>query len=208
MSINGVTCVFVAHFRSSGTSESLYTSLTVNIHVSTKTCVTGSNFILHKSLGSSVYCMTWSLWQWVNGQEVMHHEGGHLPFEETVNPYLKFGQANRVTVAVNNTLTPHTLPPGSIEYMTDKDKWVLIWLCFVPILAYCLTILNVRKCSSSWQYNIQFFSHNYTTSNVLLTSTFRPPSVAFFRNWMFSGQWSRPPMVVETCIQIQVSRGK
>ena len=24
--------------------------------------------------------------------------------------------------------------------------------------------------------------HNYTTSNVLLTSTFRPPSAAFFRN--------------------------
>ena len=31
--------------------------------------------------------------------------------------------------------------------------------------------------------------HNYTTSNVLLTSTFRPPSVAFFRNSMFSGHW-------------------
>ena len=33
MSVHGIICVFVAHFRSSGTSESLYTSLTVNIHV-------------------------------------------------------------------------------------------------------------------------------------------------------------------------------
>ena len=50
VSVNGVICVFVAHFRSSGTLESSSTSLTVNIHVSTKTCVTGNNFILHKAL--------------------------------------------------------------------------------------------------------------------------------------------------------------
>ncbi|KAI0212759.1 Beta-glucuronidase [Lamellibrachia satsuma] len=60
---------------------------------------------------------------WVNGRHVMDHEGGHLPFEEAVNANLKFGQANRVTVAVNNTLSPHTLPPGSIEYMTDTNKY-------------------------------------------------------------------------------------
>ena len=50
VSVYGVICVFVAHFRSSGTFESLQTSLTVNIHMSTKTCVTGNNFILHKAL--------------------------------------------------------------------------------------------------------------------------------------------------------------
>ena len=46
VSVNGVICVFVAHFTS-------LTSLTVNIHVSTKTCVTGNNFILHKALQRS-----------------------------------------------------------------------------------------------------------------------------------------------------------
>ena len=50
VSVNGVICVFVAHFRSSGTLESSSTGLTVNIHVSTKTCATGNNFILHKAL--------------------------------------------------------------------------------------------------------------------------------------------------------------
>ena len=35
VSVNGV---FVAHFKSSGTFESLKTNLTVNTHVSTKTC--------------------------------------------------------------------------------------------------------------------------------------------------------------------------
>ena len=47
--VTGVMCVFVAHFRSPGTFESLSTVLTVNIHMSTKTCVTGNNFILHKA---------------------------------------------------------------------------------------------------------------------------------------------------------------
>ena len=37
-------------FRSSDTFKSLSTGLTVNIHVSTKTCVTGNNVILHKAL--------------------------------------------------------------------------------------------------------------------------------------------------------------
>ena len=38
VSVNGVTCVFVVHFRSSDTFESLKIGLAVNIHVSTKTC--------------------------------------------------------------------------------------------------------------------------------------------------------------------------
>ena len=50
VSENGVTCLFVVHFRSSDTFKSLSTGLTVNSHVSTKTCVTGNNFILHKAL--------------------------------------------------------------------------------------------------------------------------------------------------------------
>ena len=53
VSVNGAMCVFVAHFRSSDTSESLLTSSTVNIHVSTNICVTGNNFILYKALVES-----------------------------------------------------------------------------------------------------------------------------------------------------------
>ena len=52
--VNGVTCVFVVHFRSSDTFLRLENGLTVNIHVSTKTCVTGNNLILHKALGEVV----------------------------------------------------------------------------------------------------------------------------------------------------------
>ena len=55
---------------------------------------------------------------WVNGQHAMSHSGGHLPFETQVNKLLEFGQANRITVAVNNTLNATTLPPGKIEYLS------------------------------------------------------------------------------------------
>ncbi|BFZ04367.1 hypothetical protein BsWGS_07406 [Bradybaena similaris] len=60
---------------------------------------------------------------WVNGQEVVRHEGGHLPFEVDVRTVLKFDGPNYVTVAVNNTLTPTTLPPGSIQYQNDATKY-------------------------------------------------------------------------------------
>ena len=42
---------------------------------------------------------------WVNGQAVGNHSGGHLPFEMDISSYLDYTEANRLTVAVNNTLT-------------------------------------------------------------------------------------------------------
>ena len=62
--------------------------------------------------------------QWVNGQQVMTHDGGHLPFEGQINSALNFNGVNRVTVAVNNTLLPTTLPPGSLEFKTNTKKSV------------------------------------------------------------------------------------
>ncbi|KAM7441552.1 hypothetical protein ABFA07_009429 [Porites harrisoni] len=55
---------------------------------------------------------------WLNGKEVMAHSGGHLPFEADVTSLLSYDKVNRITAAVNNTLTPSTLPPGAIKYLT------------------------------------------------------------------------------------------
>lgn len=63
--------------------------------------------------------------QWVNGKQVMTHEGGHLPFEAEITDYLSSTQPNTVTVAVNNTLNAHTLPPGTITYY-DGPQYVYI----------------------------------------------------------------------------------
>ncbi|NXV73379.1 BGLR glucuronidase, partial [Atlantisia rogersi] len=62
---------------------------------------------------------------WVNGVQVVKHEGGHLPFEADISSIVQGspGIPCRITVALNNTLTPHTLPPGSIQYMDDKTRY-------------------------------------------------------------------------------------
>lgn len=55
--------------------------------------------------------------------KVVSHEGGHLPFEAEVGRLLHFGTKNIVTIAVNNTLTPNTIPPGTIRYENDLDQY-------------------------------------------------------------------------------------
>lgn len=62
--------------------------------------------------------------QWVNGVHVAEHEGGHLPFEVDISKLVQSGPLSscRITIAINNTLTPHTLPPGTIVYKTDTSK--------------------------------------------------------------------------------------
>ncbi|XP_046981024.1 beta-glucuronidase-like isoform X2 [Schistocerca americana] len=54
---------------------------------------------------------------WLNGYSVMTHEIGHLPFQADVTSYLIYGESNRITVAVNNTLSSTTIPQGSLEQM-------------------------------------------------------------------------------------------
>ncbi|XP_071946567.1 beta-glucuronidase-like [Antedon mediterranea] len=60
---------------------------------------------------------------WLNGQHIVSHEGGHLPFQAEVTRLIQFGSVNRITVAINNTLTPETLPPGTIKYPRNPNKY-------------------------------------------------------------------------------------
>jgi beta-glucuronidase len=53
--------------------------------------------------------------QWINGQLVMSHEIGHLPFLGEVTNFLKFGKENLITVACDNTLLSDTVPQGKVE---------------------------------------------------------------------------------------------
>jgi len=46
----------------------------------------------------------------------MSHEIGHLPFLQEITQYLEFSKQNRITVAVDNTLLPTTLPQGTVSY--------------------------------------------------------------------------------------------
>ncbi|XP_049645468.1 beta-glucuronidase isoform X1 [Suncus etruscus] len=62
---------------------------------------------------------------WVNGIHVTEHEGGHLPFEADISKLVQSGPLSscRITIAINNTLTPHTLPPGTILFEHDTSKY-------------------------------------------------------------------------------------
>ncbi|XP_021565512.1 beta-glucuronidase [Carlito syrichta] len=62
---------------------------------------------------------------WVNGVHVAEHQGGHLPFEADISKLVQSGPLSscRITIAINNTLTPHTLPPGVIIYKTDTSMY-------------------------------------------------------------------------------------
>ncbi|KAG8184932.1 hypothetical protein JTE90_017785 [Oedothorax gibbosus] len=58
---------------------------------------------------------------YLNGENVMNHTGGHLPFEADVTKYLNFSGSNRVSVALNNTLSDKTLPQGSKTFKNKSD---------------------------------------------------------------------------------------
>lgn len=62
---------------------------------------------------------------WVNGVHVLEHQGGHLPFEADISKLVQSGPLSscRITIAINNTLSPHTLPPGTILYKTDPSMY-------------------------------------------------------------------------------------
>lgn len=52
---------------------------------------------------------------WINGEAVMFHEIGHLPFQQEITNALNYGAENRITVAVDNTLSATTIPQGSVD---------------------------------------------------------------------------------------------
>ncbi|XP_036330355.1 beta-glucuronidase-like isoform X1 [Rhagoletis pomonella] len=63
---------------------------------------------------------------WVNGQKVMSHAIGHLPFEAEITGVLKFASENRLTVLCDNTLLNSTIPQGTIvEEENDYGKVIV-----------------------------------------------------------------------------------
>ena len=78
---------------------------------------------------------------WINGQEVGHNRGGHIPFQFDIAPYLKSGE-NRLTVRVEDRQDPEqprgkqsfTGLPEGIDYYCTTGIWQTVWLEPVPSL--------------------------------------------------------------------------
>jgi beta-galactosidase/beta-glucuronidase len=76
---------------------------------------------------------------WVNGREVGHNRGGHVPFSFNIAPYLREGP-NRVTLRVEDRQDlaqprgkqSYSGLPHSIEYYCSTGIWQTVWLEPVP----------------------------------------------------------------------------
>ncbi|XP_075219989.1 beta-glucuronidase-like isoform X1 [Lycorma delicatula] len=63
---------------------------------------------------------------YVNGKKVMVHEIGHLPFHKEITSVVRYGAINRLTVAVDNTLSNVTIPQGSQDHiLTDNGTKII-----------------------------------------------------------------------------------
>jgi len=76
---------------------------------------------------------------WINGKEVGHNQGGHVPFQFEIAPYITTG-SNRLTVRVEDSQSPEQprgkqsaagLPHG-IDYYCTTGIWQTVWLEPVP----------------------------------------------------------------------------
>jgi beta-galactosidase/beta-glucuronidase len=78
---------------------------------------------------------------WVNGKEVGHNRGGHVPFWFNIRPYLSTGM-NRLTVRAVDRQDPcqprgkqsPTGCPHGIDYYCTSGIWQTVWLEPVPPL--------------------------------------------------------------------------
>lgn len=76
---------------------------------------------------------------WVNGHEIGHNRGGHVPFWFDIAPYLSEGE-NRITVRVEDRQNPHQPRgkqsssglPHEIDYYCTTGIWQTVWLEPVP----------------------------------------------------------------------------
>ncbi len=76
---------------------------------------------------------------WVNGKEVGHNQGGHVPFQFNIAPYLR-QENNRLTLRVEDRQNPRqprgkqstTGRPHDIDYYCTTGVWQTVWLEPVP----------------------------------------------------------------------------
>ena len=116
---------------------------------------------------------------WINGQSAVNHSGGHLPFECAINTFLSTSGDDstvRVVVAVNNTLTPTTLPPGYLHIYNPSYRELETPFDFFnyagidrSVLLYATSSVYIDDITIDTQ-SIEFDDHFVSTSAVLVHS--------------------------------------
>jgi beta-galactosidase/beta-glucuronidase len=125
---------------------------------------------------------------WVNGQEVGHNQGGHVPFEFDIAPYLKKGDKNRLVVRVEDRQNPRqprgkqstTGRPHDIDYYNTTGIWQTVWLEPVPPLRIEKIVINpsakrsniemtvyLHAPASSWRVEAEAFDGDSVVAHVV-----------------------------------------
>jgi beta-galactosidase/beta-glucuronidase len=115
----------------------------------------GSDLLLH--FGAVDYRST----VWINGQEVGHNQGGHVPFEFDIAPYLN-QTANRLTVRVEDRQNPRqprgkqstTGRPHDIDYYCTTGIWQTVWLEPAPPVRIGEIIINPSASRSTVEITV------------------------------------------------------
>ncbi|MFL6283361.1 MAG: glycoside hydrolase family 2 protein [Pyrinomonadaceae bacterium] len=97
---------------------------------------------------------------WVNGHEVGHNQGGHVPFTFDIAPYVRDGE-NRLTLRVIDRQDPHqprgkqssTGLPHDIDYYCTTGIWQTVWIEPVPSVR-----IEELRINSLAQKNLLFIS--------------------------------------------------
>src|SRR4051794_8505465 len=116
---------------------------------------------------------------WVNGKEVGHNQGGHVPFQFDIAPYVRKGN-NRLTLRVEDSQDPqqprgkqsYTGIPHEIDYYCTTGIWQTVWLEPVPplriaelrIIAHAESnqvelFVYLHAPSAAWRIVVQVFDH-------------------------------------------------
>lgn len=115
----------------------------------------GHNILLH--FGAVDYRAILS----INGQEVGHNQGGHVPFQFNISPYLSH-ETNRLTLRVEDRQNPRqprgkqstTGRPHDIDYYCTTGIWQTVWLEPVPPIRIEDIKINVSARESLIEINV------------------------------------------------------
>ena len=99
---------------------------------------------------------------WINGQEVGHNQGGHVPFQFNIAPYLS-QETNRLTLRVEDRQNPRqprgkqstTGHPHDIDYYCTTGIWQTVWLEPVPPIRIEAVRINPSAQESSIELHVQ-----------------------------------------------------
>lgn len=101
---------------------------------------------------------------WVNGVEVGHNRGGHVPFSFDLVPYLRAGE-NRLTLRVEDRQDPHqprgkqssTGTPHGIDYYCSTGIWQTVWMEPAPPMR--IDDLEIRTDAETGTVALSVFLH-------------------------------------------------